>query len=118
MVSILGYSIVPQVEVPSVECDRSRNISRMPIPKQDEKLIMCEPQRRRINPIFASLNKSASNETNVCGLLHHDLQSQFDDLDGEKQKQMNDALILCNGLIVEYNSLVTVLLGCNTNVGL
>ncbi len=105
------------MEIPSIDSGRLRNISRLPIPQPDDRIVMWEPERKRIDPIEPSDDHSASLSSRLSRFVDH-LQSEFDDLDPEKQKQLNEALINRNGLIVEHNKLVTALLGCNSNVGL
>lgn len=50
--------------------------------------------------------------------LPSSLKKEFDALDDEKQHHLNSALINRNGLIVEFNELISACLGCNTNVSL
>lgn len=72
-------------------------------------------REKKIDPVATSEDLNAVAKS--IQLPEH-LQSEFDDLDPIKQKQMNDALINRNGIIVEYKKLVSALLGCNSNVGL
>lgn len=114
---LLGYIVLPVIETPTENYGGLKNLSRVPIPQSDDRLIMWEPARRKIEPIQATCISSSFPKTNTFYLPQH-LQSEFDNLNEEKQKTLNQAFICRNGLIVEYNNLVTALLGCNTNVGL
>lgn len=46
------------------------------------------------------------------------LQSKFLDLTQEQKDRINAIFPKRNGLIVEYNEIITALLGCNTNVSI
>lgn len=113
---IIGYEILPEIELPKPNARRFRNISRLPIPEHDDRLIMWEVQRRPLKKIKNDNEVSEDNQE-FLELPDH-LREEFNALEPEKQKQMNDALQNRNGLIVEYNELISALLGCNSNVGL
>lgn len=105
-----------KVESPSPDTLRSRNQSRLPIPEPDDRLIMYEMRRRAI-PMIGPLDwKETSNADVYFSDLPAHLREEFNALSPEEQNQMNAALKNRNGLIVEFNQLISAHLGCNTNV--
>lgn len=114
--SFPAYTVLNEIESPHSDTRRSRNISKLPIPQHDDRLIMWEMQRPQISPIQPSNSTEAATE-NFLPLPQH-LKVEFDALDDKAQEQFNTALIHRNGLIVEFNELISACLGCNTNVGL
>ena len=109
--------MLPDFEPPAPDSRRSRNISRMPIPLHDGRLIMWEMERKPIKPIRQTDSTLPQSDSSFLRLPLH-LRAEFEELEPEQQKQMNAALVLRNGLIVEFNELVSAHLGCNSNVGL
>ena len=108
--------MLDEIETPHPDSRRSRNISKLPIPQHDDRLIMWEMQRQQIPPIQPSSSAEAATEKFLT--LPQLLKVEFDALDDKAQEQFNAALINRNGLIVEFNELISACLGCNTNVGL
>jgi hypothetical protein len=91
--------------------------------RPDSRLIIYEQKRPRLQ-----LRSSATdNDQNghwviVCGDDTHavsaDCQKILDGLTAEELTRLQAELASRNGLVVEYNALLTALLGCNTNVSL
>lgn len=75
---------------------------------------MWEYKRSQIQPLEPPANDIDS--TNVLRLPIA-LLEQYENLSPEDKKSLNMALPKLNGLIVEYNEIITALLGCNTNAG-
>lgn len=46
-----AYTLLPEIENPHFVSTRARNITRLPIPKRDERLIIWEIERKKIRQI-------------------------------------------------------------------
>jgi hypothetical protein len=108
------YKKLPEIGTPNIGSQITRNMSRLPIPKRDNRLVMWEIKRSPILPIETT--NEESNATDVLKLTI-DLLERYENLSPENKNIVNKVLLKRNGLIVEFNEVITALLGCNTNVG-
>ena len=104
------------IENPHEDSKRSRNISRLPIPKRDERLIIWEVERKKIPPIQNEYEDEQISQ-NYLRIPEH-LKLEYLKLNKEDQIKFNKTLENRNSVMVEFNKIVTALLGCNTNVAI
>ena len=104
----------------------------VPVPIRDKRSQIWELERPMIKRIKLDEDLSESpidsftpNEPSCLRLsdpsylpLPDSTQQRFNKLNPTNQRLVNDRLVVRNGLVVEFNELITALLGCNTNIGI
>jgi hypothetical protein len=98
-----SYEILPNIEPPQLSSSFKRNFSRTPIATRDARLIMYGFKRRE------------SGKVQDLDLTDTD-QQLYATLSEEEKQWLNTTLPKKNGMVVEFNPLISTLLGCNTNV--
>lgn len=101
----IDYEILPEIETPPVSSTFRRNFSRNPIASRDPRLIIYEIKRQACD----DPEKLA---------MHENDKLKYDALSSGDQLRLRSVLPSRNGMVVEYNPLTSVLLGCNTNFSL
>ena len=104
---------LPEIGTTNIGSQITRNMSRLPIPERDNRLVMWEIKRSPILPIETT--NEESNATVVLKLTI-DLLERYENLSPENKNIVNKVLLKRNGLIVEFYEVITALLGCNTKV--
>lgn len=98
------FIFLPSIENPEFDSIRERNISRLPIPKRDEILIIWEIERKHIRPITVPGQVNDENVHTFLPIPDH-LKLDFLELDPESQIQFNSTLLNRNSLVVEYKKI-------------
>lgn len=99
----VDFEVLSEIEAPSSNSSLLRVYSRNPIAARDSRQIMYDLKRRPFgNPDDLKLSPE-------------DL-SDYTSLKSIDQQRLRDTLRSQNGMVVEYNSLVSTLLDCNNNV--
>ena len=126
------FKILPCVDHPEVNSLKGRNIMSVPVPIRDKRSQIWELERPMIKRIKldedlseSPIDSSTPNEPSCLRLsdpsylpLPDSTQQRFNKLNPTNQRLVNDRLVVRNGLVVEFNELITALLGCNTNIGI
>ena len=113
--------MLPRVDNPNLDCLRGRDRHKLPVPIRDKRSEIWEMERHKIKKI--RLGESLLTDTDPmldesCYLRLSDaVRKKIDDLSIANKELVNDRVVVRNGLVVEFNPIIAVLLGCNTNVG-
>lgn len=122
------YVELDVIRHPDKKCIQSENRYQQPISVLDRQIVMCELKRPLIPPIsyeyraetedIVIKNNSLdmnSSRTEVLE-LPKDMLNRLRSLPNDQQLEILRLLPERNGMIVEYNRILAVLLGCNTTV--
>lgn len=107
------YCVLFNIRAPAVETWRQRQLHILPVPLRDNRTIIWEMELPNILPLESS-HIGTPNRLRVS----RSLQERFDSLNTDQQAAINSRLVGRNGLVVEYNNILSACLGCNTNVSL
>jgi hypothetical protein len=97
------FEVLSEIEAPSSNSSLLRVYSRNPVAARDSRQIMYDLKRR------------PSGNPEDLKLSLEDL-SDYTSLKSNDQQRLRDTLRSQNGMVVEYNPLVSTLLDCNNNV--
>lgn len=100
------------------------DISKEPIGQMDKRLLIWELKMRRII-VKRMLNQDGTrsknlmfDNSNICHVFPRNIQESLDILSESQLDRLIIKLGKRNGLVMEYNKLITGLFSCNTNVSL
>ena len=114
------YDVLDGIEPPKRESQNDRDFFAFPIPKPDDRIIVWELKRPVIQGpycaccSFGNLEKKRFPEFEYLQ-LPPDLQEEYNSLSPETHQRIDRSLCYRNGSVVEYNPILSAILGCNTN---
>ncbi len=118
-----SYDIWNSIEPPSIAFWIRRNVYKQPLHEKDDRLIIWELHRPSFN-----MKKPETQEENLVSELEkwrvkfanfqEDLKKRLRNLTPLQKIAMSDAFANRNEMVMEYNVMITALLGCNTNTSI
>lgn len=114
------YDIMDEISRPKPESQCDRDFFAFPIPKTDDRILVWEEKRQVIQgPICICCSYAQNQKKRFPDFeylqLPTDLQEQYDKLSPDQHQQIERSLCYRNGSVVEYNPILSAILGCNTN---
>ena len=127
------YDVLADIEPPPTESQQNRDLFAYPIAKTDDRIIIYELKRPQLLPPYCPCCQMAHPNPSTSATpdyllstkqvepqfeylkLPDDLQAEFELLSPELHHKINRHLVNRNGLVVEYNPVMSALLGCNTD---
>ena len=121
-----SFTVLPEIFPPDPHSQIGRNIFDMPVAAPDRRIIVWELYRPVISSTQTMNSDKNPQETNVIieqsnpgnnhafVYLPPHLQERLDTLTTAQHQRLNSCLAKRNGLVVEYNDVISALLGCNT----
>jgi hypothetical protein len=113
----ISFQVSPAIQPPAEDTTTKRNYSNIPEAVHDNRMIMFYLKRPAIAPI-ASYSMPPTDPPTATLALPPDLQQKFDTLTTEQQGKVNRALVERNRLVVDYSTVQSAVVGCNTNASL
>jgi len=139
----ISYNVLPNIQPANPLTLRGRNMSALPIPNPDRRIVIWELYRPQIlslptrtqstvvDAMCTDDEQSIIDADNIPQLMNDeqpisvvsqpvvlniptDIQTMLEELSPIQHERVNNALIRRNGLVVEYNPVISGLLGCNT----
>jgi hypothetical protein len=115
----VSFEVLPFILPPDEAVTSRRNFSQLPVAMRDKRMIMYFLIRPAILPPLPTEDGRKSPPTLIEKMvLPSELQEQFDLLAEEDKEKVCKTLQKRNAMVVEYNSLASAVLGCNTNAAL
>ena len=111
------YIVLPEIELQKEETTANRDLSVNPVPQRDSRILIWEMKREASSlPLLSTTEQEGKKSGTDFLELPADLQAYYDSLTPASKERVNRALKNRNGIVVEYNKIVSALLGCNTDV--
>ncbi|KAI9551024.1 hypothetical protein GHT06_005687 [Daphnia sinensis] len=102
------YDILYEPKPPCIDSLPCRNFARTPVAQRNTNLHFWELKRRI----------RAVDDESLKQMLNPDLLEQVSALTDEQRDRFLNTLAYRNGMVVEFNPVMTALLGCNSNVSI